>query len=93
VAYYQDEFGKMKKRIQNQKRQAVELLGPPVPAVSVPGRMPSEALLKHLQMVTSEIEGRPVSREEILAVIARQRSIPKTAGTGDTARQSDEHPP
>ncbi len=93
VAYYQDEAGKMKKRIQNQKRPAVELFGPPVPAVSVPGRMPSEALLKHLQMVTTEIEGRPVSREEILAVIARQRSIPKPAETGDTARRPDEHPP
>jgi len=91
VAYYQDEAGKMKKRMQNQKRQPeVELYGPPV---KVPGRMPSEGLLKHLQMVTSEIEGRPVSREEILAVIARQRSIPKPAGTGDTARRFDEHPP
>jgi len=82
----------MKKRIQNEKRKAQEG-APGVKPPAFEGRAPSEGFVKYLQMVTSEIEGRRVSREEILAVIARQRSIHKGKGTGDTAGRSDEHPP
>jgi hypothetical protein len=82
----------MKKRIQNEKRKGLES-APEVKSAGAGGRAPSEGFVKYLQMVTSEIEGRRVSREEILAVIARQRSIHKGKGTGDNGSQSDEHPP
>ncbi len=88
VAYYQDETGKMKKRIQNGRRGAPA--AKPAPAS---GEGPSEALLEHLQMVTSLIEGRRVSREEIVALLLRQRSMVEGEKAGDDARRPDAHPP
>lgn len=80
----------MKKRIQNGKRGAAA-----DDASSADVGAPSEALVAHVRMVTSQIEGRKVSREEVLAMLAemRQRSIPKQEKTGDSVVRSDEHPP
>lgn len=80
----------MKKRIQNGKRGAAADDAP-----SADAGAPSEALVAHVRMVTSQIEGRKVSREEVLAMLAemRQRSIPKQGKTGDSVVRSDEHPP
>ena len=88
VAYYRDETGKMKKRIQNGKRGTGE--GKPAEAT---GEGPSETMVEHLRMVTSRIEGRRVSREEILALLLRQRSMSEGGKAGDNAGRSDEHPP
>jgi hypothetical protein len=88
VAYYQDETGRMKKRIQNGKRGTPA--AKPAPAT---GEGPSETLVEHLRMVTSRIEGRRVSREEILALLLRQRSMVEGGKAGDDGRRPDEHPP
>ena len=77
----------MKKRMQNQKRGSAE---PKPPAAAAAGA-PSEALIKHLRMVLSQIEGRPVSREEILQL--RQRSLGEGGPAADNGARSDEHPP
>ena len=91
AAYYADEHGKMKKRIQNGKRAAAKAVVPPAATGSEAG--PSEAMVKHVQRVVSAIEGRRVSREEVLALLLRQRSIGESAAGGyDTARP-DERPP
>lgn len=80
----------MKKRIQNGKRGTAAADAP-----SVDAGAPGEALVAHVRMVTSQIEGRKVSRAEVLALLAemRQRSIPKHEKTGDSVVRSDEHPP
>jgi hypothetical protein len=88
VAYYQDETGKMKKRIQNGRRGAQA--AKPAPAT---GEGPSETLVEHLRVVTSRIEGRRVSREEILELLLRQRSMVEGGKAGDDGRRPDEHPP
>jgi len=87
VAYYGDEAGKMKKRIQNGRRGQEQAPGPK-PAVP---NEPSEKMIKHLQMVLSAIEGRKVSREEVLAL--RQRSLAERSGPVDTGGRCDERPP
>jgi hypothetical protein len=87
VAYYRDETGKMKKRIQNGRR------GEPKPAPAEtdgPGE-PSEAMVKHLQRVLGAIEGRRVSREEVLAL--RQRSLGRWRAVMDNAVRCNERPP
>lgn len=85
VAYYRDESGKMKKRIQNERRGTEGAA--PVPAAAEP----SEKLIKHLQMVLSSIEGRKVSREEVLAL--RQRSLAERNAAADSGGTSDARPP
>jgi hypothetical protein len=75
----------MKKRIQNGRRA-----GEPA-AEATPGAEPSEAMIKHLQRVLSAIEGRKVSREEVLRL--RQRSLGEDEKTGNNAARSDADPP
>ena len=66
VAYYQEPEGKTKKAEQNAKRRkAVPRSGASDP-LSV-----AEPVLKHVQVVVSLIEGRPVTRREILEMLAR----------------------
>lgn len=69
VAYYQADYGRIKKKIQNDRRgsrgRGVEIPG--VPAVD-------EAIVGYLQAVAGLIEGRRVGREEIVAVL-RQHSM------------------
>lgn len=78
----------MKKNIQNGRRSDAK--SGPSEGVSEPAA-PSEAMIKHLQQVLSAIEGRRVSREEILAL--RQHSLGEVEKTGDNAARSDERPP
>jgi hypothetical protein len=75
----------MKKKIQNGQRAAEKTAEAAAPAE------PSEAMIKHLQRVLSAIEGRKVSREEVLAL--RQRSLVEEGRAGDNAAQSNERPP
>jgi hypothetical protein len=88
TAYYRDETGRMKKRVQNGKRSA-----PSGAAEVPPAEETSETMIKHLQMVLGRIEGRRVSRAEVEAMLLRQRSMGETAPTGDTGARSNEHPP
>jgi len=92
AAYYQDAIGKMKKRIQNGKRAGAKTQ-PAAADDAERGEGVSEAMIKHVQRVTSQIEGRQVSREEVLAMLLRQRSIPGSGPGGYAAAQPDEHPP
>lgn len=87
VAYYRDEIGKMKKRIQNGRRGQEKQ---PEQKAAAPNE-PSERMVKHLQMVLSAIEGRKVSREEVLAL--RQRGLAEPDRPVDNGGQSDERPP
>lgn len=66
VAYYQEPEGKIKKAIQNAKRRQ------PVPPAPPPGPRPCpEPILEHVQRVVSLIEGRFITRPEILAMLLR----------------------
>ncbi len=92
AAYYDDAVGKMKKRIQNGKRAAAKA-SPAAAEDAERDEGVSEAMIKHVQMVTSQIEGRRVSREEVLAMLLRQRSMGEAKTNGDNAARSNEHPP
>lgn len=66
MAYYQDPPGKLKKALQNAKRR--KPVSPP------PGLEPPpcpEPVVEHVQTVVSLIEGRPVSRQEIVEMLFR----------------------
>lgn len=89
VAYYRDEVGKVKKKLQNGRRVGAQAKGSEAEAAE--GAGPSEAMIEHLRMVLSQIEGRRVSREEILAL--RQRSLGGGERAGDNAARSEERPP
>jgi hypothetical protein len=78
VAYYRDEQGKQKKRMQNSKRrQNRGRADPPGRATIGPGEqqrpLPLQAnpVLGYIRMVVSLIEGRRVSQEEIVEMLAR----------------------
>lgn len=74
TAYYRDESGRVKKRIQNEKR-GTRAAAQPVPEVSEPC---TPLMMAYLQMLISLIEGRPVGRAEILEILnrtLRQHSI------------------
>jgi hypothetical protein len=75
----------MKKKIQNGQRAAEQA------AEAKPPAEPSEAMIKHLQGVLSAIEGRRVSREEILRL--RQHSLGEDEKAGNNAARSDARPP
>jgi protein-disulfide isomerase-like protein with CxxC motif len=92
AAYYGDEQGKVKKQIQNGKRAAAKA-APAAEEQSGAEASPSEAMVKHVQRVVSAIEGRRVSREEVVAMLLRQRSMGKSASGGYDAARPDEHPP
>lgn len=97
AAYYREEAGKDKKRALNAKRHkqpACRATPEPAPTLPPPpaDRLPSawpRTMLPYLQMVTGLIEGRPVSLEEVVAMllralrqhrIARTRRIDHTVG-------------
>ena len=56
----------------------------------------AEKILDHIRMVIGQIEGRPVSREEIEAMLAekmRQHSLHAAKGIGYIAPKDGESPP
>jgi len=73
VAYYRDPQGRKKKSDLNQRRTKPSAPGPAAGAsVPKPGSASwNEAMVEHVRMVSSLIEGRRVSREEILELLAR----------------------
>jgi hypothetical protein len=94
TAYYQDEYGKEKKRQQNARRRKP---AKPAPPLSLP--LPEESLLlmvEYVRMVTSLIEGRPVSLGEVLGMllqVVRQQGMVHTGRIGENVVQLYEHPP
>jgi len=74
VDYYNSEEGKTKKKLQNGKRRQSER----VPAVELDEPEPARedirwhaGIVDYVRMVTSLIEGRRVSRQEILEMLIR----------------------
>lgn len=97
TAYYQDEEGKEKKRQQNAKRrQPAAPKAPPLippPKTSLPWPRP---ILDYLLLVTSLIEARAVSLEELLEMlrrVLRQHSMVRTRRIDQIIARLHEHPP
>jgi hypothetical protein len=70
--YYRDEHGKEKKRAQNARRRKTPARPPPPPSpvTELPPAWP-RPMLPYLQMVTSLLEGRPVSLAEVVGMLRR----------------------
>jgi hypothetical protein len=103
VAYYRDPRGKRKKSDLNQKRRGlgVPTAGTPtVPtqvAVPTPSSPPwNPPLLVYVRMVVSLIEGRPVSGQEVRAMlekVLRQHTMPNRRKIDQTVAWLNENPP
>jgi hypothetical protein len=100
VAYYQSEEGKKKKRDLNQRRRRPIAPNPPkqegeAPSQTVAGSWP-EPVVEHVRVVVSLIEGRPVSQEEILKMLAavlRQQGLCRRRKIDHAVSWLHEHPP
>jgi hypothetical protein len=78
VEYYRSREGKAKKRLHNQRRGARRAPSPAAvrqgdrgPAITGEERKFDSGIVRHVQMVTSLIEGRRVSEAEILRMLVR----------------------
>lgn len=104
-AYYGTKEGRFKKRMQNDKRRRQpnhveeQDLGEervsPGSSCEAQGDPCSEEMVAHVRMVTSLIEGRKVSREEILQMLERamrQHSIGRERRIDYVMRTLKEHP-
>ena len=99
AAYYRDEAGKEKKRAQNAKRRKA----PPPPSAPPPASpvdpFPSawpRSMLPYLRMVTSLLEGRPVSWAEVVAMLRRtlrQHRMVRVRRIDQTVAWLHEEPP
>ena len=102
VAYYKTDKGKKKKQQLNQRRSAAVRAKAALPqapsqeaAKAVCGPWP-EPMVEHVQIVVSWIEDRPVSREEILAMLAkvlRQQGMGRRRKIDHTVSWLNENPP
>jgi hypothetical protein len=96
AAYYQDEAGKGKKRAINARRRKTSTRPrPPSPAPEFSPPWPAP-ILQYLRMVTSLVEGRPVSLAEVLAMLIRalrQHRMVRTRRIDQTVAWLHEHPP
>jgi len=99
VAYYRSEKGRRRKQLLNQRRRRVGPLEPPTqqPPPDPPECGPtSEELVEHLQVAVGLIEGRPLSREQILCLIEKVLRQPRMARVRRIDQIIDhlnEHPP
>jgi len=94
VEYYRGTEGRRKKRQQNSQRRAAATAIAVQVVAAVP--VPNTGMVEHVRMVVSLIEGRPVRRAEIEALlrkVLRQHRMPKPGKIGDSVVRSDEHPP
>lgn len=95
TAYYQDEYGKEKKRQQNARRRKPAQPAPVVP----PQPLPEESLLlmvEYVRLVTGLIERRPVSLEEVLGMllqVVRQQGMVHPGRFDKIVVRFNEHPP
>jgi hypothetical protein len=99
---YQGKEGKRKKSAQNQRRKSKTPIAPPpsvVPEPRSPAKLSLEIpplLVQYVQRVVSQIEGRPVSRAETLAMLAkekRQHSMVRQRRVDQIIRALHERPP
>jgi hypothetical protein len=105
VEYYRTDEGKTKKKELNakrsrgmskkkkQKQDQAQRDAERLARIKARGE---EKILEHVRMVVSQIEGRPVSREEIEAMLAekmRQHSLNAAQGIGYIAPEDGESPP
>ena len=101
VAYYRDPKGKKKKSALNQRRAKLSAHEPETaaPGASVPksgSAQWNETIVEHVRMVSSWIEGRWVSRKEILTMLAkvlRQHTICRRRKIDQAVAWLKEHPP
>ena len=101
VAYYRDPKGKKKKSDLNQRRAKLTAPGPKtaVSGNTVPkhgSAQWNEAMVEHVRMVSSWIEGRWVSRKEILTMLAkvlRQHTMCRRRKIDQAVAWLKEHPP
>jgi len=95
-AYYRDEVGKEKKCALNAKRRKTPVRPPPPPpAPELPPPWP-RPMLPYLRMVTSLLEGRPVSLAEVVAMLLRalrQHRMVRTRRIDQTVAWLHEEPP
>ena len=98
LEYYQDPQGRKRKSEHNQRRKHKPTPAPPPePAPGPPPRpeIPS-SLVGYVQRVVSVIEGRPVSRAEILAMLRkekRQHSLVRQRRIDQIIQSLHERPP
>jgi hypothetical protein len=96
IEYYRGKEGQIKKRIQNGRRRAAgRPTDPPKVRSGESGGWP-EPMLEHVRMVSSLIEGRRVSRREVLEMlerVLRQHSICRRPKIDQTVAWLNEHPP
>jgi len=100
VEYYRDPLGKIKKGIQNNKRQRVERqssVAKERPDEKTPPLVEwKEPIVEHVRMVSSLIEGRRVSRDEILEMLSaflRQHSMVRRSKINHIVWQLNQNPP
>jgi hypothetical protein len=95
VAYYQTKEGRKKKQWLNQRRRASAGGRTPVGEAPAPGPWP-EPVVEHVRVVVSLIEGRPVSRPEILRMLAkvlRQQGLARRRKIDHAVLWLHENPP
>ena len=103
VEYYRDPRGKTKKSALNQKRRAPVSPAKLPEAPKVNGLEPepvlaqrNEPVVEYVRMVSSLIEGRRISRREILEMlerVLRQHSMCRRTRIDQTVAWLNEHPP
>lgn len=100
VAYYQSEEGKKKKRDLNQRRRRPIAPNPPKQEAEAPSQAVAcpwpEPVVEHVRVVVSLIEGRQVSREEILEMLAkvlRQQGLGRRRKIDHAVSWLHENPP
>jgi hypothetical protein len=106
VAYYQDEEGRGKKSVINNRRRKLVPEPEAAEALTASEAQVSEAMeaseewkpemVEHVRMVVSLIEGRWVGVEEILGMLdkkMRQHSIGRRGRIGHSVRRLNERPP
>jgi hypothetical protein len=98
-AYYRTEQGRDKKRALNQKRYLVyhdEASEPEAKEEAMKEESSKESIIEHVRMVTSLIEGREVSLEEIKEMLKkkeRQRSLTRRRRVDYLVQQLNKDPP
>jgi len=86
VEYYRTEQGRGKKSMQNGKRQqrrATGNGGKDVVAEQEQAEGDNAQMVEHVRMVTSLLEGRKVSRQEVLKMLARAKEKRQHSIGGD----------
>jgi hypothetical protein len=97
AAYYRDEAGQEKKRALNAKRRKTPARPspPPPPVAELPPAWP-RPMLPYLRMVTSLLEGRPISLAEVVAMLLRalrQHRMVRARRIDQTVAWLHEEPP